>query len=659
MSDSLAAPTKTPGRPIPIRFRAPRGSVSDRPGRRASASLGQRFAGFAIATLLGAFSLIPEASAAGPEAAPGPAGSGPTDAPAVRPQPSPPAATKPRPARAPSLRRPTASPIDDSESPANLPPVALTPQVIFQLLASEIAIQRGQGGSAIATYLSLAAKTRDPRLARRATEIALAERSFDGALQGARLWRELAPRSTLAAQTLETILLSAGRLPEAEPLLAQRLEQLRKEGDVGPFYRQFGLQMARFPDPAAALAMLDRLSVRDSGQPEARLAAALLADAAGKPARAAAEAARAYALRPDDERIAVVTARLLRTTQAGPLNATRLLEGFVKRRPDASEARFQLARMHAEAGNVDAAREHMEIALRDNPDNPAVLFSLAQIAHQARQSALSEDYLKRYLALPETVRRDDGLAHLFLAQIEEEQGRPERAIEWLSKVTDGERRLPALAKRAQLMGKLGRVDEARTLLSSASADSPRERTQLVLAEAQVLRDARRTEESFEVLDRALAGNPDDTDLLYDHAMAAERLDRIEVMETSFRKLLAQRPDHAHALNALGYSLADRNLRLQEAHDLIRRALELSPDDPHIIDSMGWVLFRMGRLDESVRWLERALGIRAEAEIAAHLGEVLWKLGRTEEAKRAWRKARMVDPDNETLRSTLSRLDVSL
>lgn len=647
MSDSPAALTKTPDRAGTSCSRTPRG-----PGFA-------RLAAVAIAALFGTLGLVPGAFAADAESAPGAGGT--TDAPAVRPQPSPqpPAATKPRPARNPALRRPAPSAVDDSESPANLPPIALTPQVIFQVLASEIAIQRGQGGSAIATYLSLAAKTRDPRLARRATEIALAERSFDGALQGARLWRELAPRSALAAQTLETILLSVGRLPEAEPLLVQRLEQLRKDGDVGTFYRQFGLQMARFPDPAAALALLDRLSVRDASQPEARLAAALLADAAGKPARAAAEAARAHALRPDDERIAVVTARLLRATPAGPLNSTRLLEGFVKRHPNASEARFQLARMHAESGNVDAAREHMEIALRDNPDNPAVLFSLAQIAHQARQPALSEDYLKRYIALPETVRRDDGLAHLFLAQIEEEQGRPEQAIEWLSKVTVGERRLPALAKRAQLMGKLGRVDEARTLLSSASADSPRERTQLVLAEAQVLRDARRNEESFDVLDRALTRNVDDTDLLYDHAMAAERLDRIDVMEASFRKLLAQRPDHAHALNALGYSLADRNLRLPEAYELIRRALELSPEDPHIIDSMGWVLFRMGRLDESVRWLERAFGIRAEAEIAAHLGEVLWRLGRIEEAKRAWRKARAVDPDNETLRSTLSRLDVSL
>jgi tetratricopeptide (TPR) repeat protein len=551
------------------------------------------------------------------------------------------------------------SAVDDSESPANLPPVTLTPQVIFQVLASEIAIQRGQAGSAVATYLSLATQTRDPRLARRATEIAIAERSFDGALQGARLWRELAPRSTLAAQMLETILLSAGRLPEAEPLLSQRLEQIRKDGDVGVFYRQFGLQMARSSDPAAALALLDRLSIRDTAQPEARLAAALIADAAGKPARAVAEATRAYALKPDDERIAIVTARLLRNTPAGQLNATRLLEGFVKRHPAAAEARFQLARMHAEAGNVGAAREHMEIALRDNPDNPAAIFSLAQIAHQARQPELSEDYLKRYLALPDTVRRDEGLAHLFLAQIEEEQGRPERAIEWLAKVTDGERRLPALAKRAMLMGRLGQIEEARALLSTTQAETPREKTQLVLAESQVLREARRNEEAFQVLDRALAQSADDPDLLYDHAMAAERLDRIDVMEGSFRKLLALRPDHAHALNALGYSLADRNLRLPEAYELIRRALELSPEDPHILDSMGWVLFRMGRLEEAVRWLERALAIRAEAEIAAHLGEVLWQLGRTEEARRAWRKAKAADPDNATLRSTLSRLDVSL
>ncbi len=300
----------------------------------------------------------------------------------------------------------------------------------------------------------------------------------------------------------------------------------------------------------------------------------------------------------------------------------------------------------------------MERALSDEPDSPPILFSLAQIAYQTRQLDVAQDYLKRFLALAPGIPRDNAPAYLFLGQIAEDQKRLDDAIEWFAKITRGEQLAPAVVRRALLMGKLDRVDEARELLRGTSVPSTRERVQLIAAEAQLLRDRKRYDEAFAVLDKALESMPDNTELLYDQAMAAERLDRVDVMERGLRRLIELRPEHAHAYNALGYSFADRKIRLEEAQALIEKALKISPDDAHILDSLGWVLYRRGRYEEALVPLRRSFELRPEAEIAAHLGEVLWKLGRTDEARGIWREARSKEPENEILRETLARLNVS-
>lgn len=547
----------------------------------------------------------------------------------------------------------------EAEPAESLPPADLTPQVMFQLLASEIAAQRGEIGSATATYLSLARQTRDPRLARRATELALAERSLDRAMQGASLWRELSPGSLLAAQTLETLLLSTGKLADAEPLVAARQARARADNGLPEFYEQLQRTLMRASDKTAAFALIERVARPDESLAEARLAVAALAAAAGQHDRAAAEASKALALKPDDETAAVTAARFVAQTPAGTAAASRLLEGYLARHPRATEARFTYARLLAGEGRNEDARKQMELALREEPDNPPILFSLAQIAYQMKQLDVAEDYLKRYVGLPETVQRDNSPAYLFLAQLAEDRGRLPDAIAWLEKAGRGEQAVAATIRRALLMGKLGRVDEARELLRNTSVPTNRERAQLTAAEAQVLRDAGHPKEAFEVLDRALERLPNNPELLYDHAMAAERIDRVPVMEASLRKLIGLQPEHAHAYNALGYTFADRNIRLDEALALIEKALALSPEDPHILDSMGWVMFRLGRHDAALEYLRKAYAIRPEADVAAHLGEVLWSMGRAEDARKLWREARGREPENETLKETLARLNVAL
>jgi len=539
-----------------------------------------------------------------------------------------------------------------------LPQVELTPQLMFQLLASEIAAQRGEVGSAAATYLSMARQTRDPRLARRATELALVERSLDHALPAAELWHELSPNSPIATQTVESLWISTGRLDEAEPLLRARLAKARADHRLTEAYAQLQRALARSPDRKAALALIERLAAPDQGVAAARLAVAAVAHAADDTGRAAAEAEAALKLEPKNEDAAVAAARYVAQTPRGGAGAIELLGSFLAREPKAIEARFSLARLLAADGRSDDARAQFETALRQEPDSPGILFSLAQLAWQTKQPKVAEDYLRRYLALPAQVQRDNDPAYLFMGQLAEEAGRTAEAVDWYARVRRGEQFLPALVRRAVLLGKLGRVDEARDLLRSTSVGSVRERVQLTAAEAQVLREAGRDVEAFDVLAQALERHPENPDLLYDHAMAAERVDRLDTMEKSLRKLIALRPDNAHAYNALGYTFAERNIRLDEAQALIEKALALAPDDAHIIDSMGWVLFRRGELPGAVEQLQKAYRLRPEAEIAAHLGEALWKSGRPDEARRVWREASAREPGNKVLSETLARFKIA-
>jgi tetratricopeptide (TPR) repeat protein len=577
---------------------------------------------------------------------------GPDDAaPADSDQAEPPAA----PAAAPAAGT-QADAVGDVE---RLPDVPLTSELMFLLLASEVAAQRGEVGSAVTTYLSMARETRDPRLARRATELALSERALDPALQAATLWHELAPASALAAQTLETLWVSTGRLAEAEPLLRARLDAARAEGRLPQAYSQIQTLLARTSDKSGALAMLQRLSARDPKVPQAHLAVAAQASAAGDHELSAREAAAAFALAPADESIAVSAAQYVAQGSAGLDGAIALLQGFLERQPRSTEARFALARLLAGAERDDDAREQFELALKEDPTSPAILFSLAQLAWQTKHPKDAERYLNRYLGLPDGVPHDDSPAWLFLGQIAESDGRIDQAIERFGKVQPGEQYVPAVIRRALLISRQGRLEEAREVLHNAFATNNRDRVQLILGEAQVLRDAHRDDEAFQVLGQALERLPENPDLLYDYAMAAERLDRLELMETTLRKLIALRPDYAHAYNALGYTFADRNIRLEEAQRLIEKALELRPGDPNILDSMGWVLYRRGDMPGALAILRKAYALSPVVDIAVHLGEILWKTGKLDEARKVWRDARALEPGNEALRETLARLNVTL
>ncbi len=546
-----------------------------------------------------------------------------------------------------------------SYQPDNLPKVALTPPLLAKILAAEIGLQRQQLSTSYSTYQDLAIRTRDARLARRATEIALSGRAFEQALASAQLWSELDPSSTESQQTLETLQLATGRLKDVEPALARRLAKAREQGTLDENYLQLQRTLARIQDRKEGWAMLQRLSQPDLDVVSARMARAAVAASADQKQAAAEEATAALKLSPKNSTAAIAAAQYTQELPDGGQRAAGLLKSYLDRSPDDQSVRLALGRLYLSDNKLKEAGDTLRAALKSDPNNPQVLYSLAQTSYQAKDPAQAESYLKRFIALPESVPRENGPAYLFLSQIAEEGGRIPDAIDWLKKIQGGELYISAVAKRAQLLARDGNLEEARNLLQETTPRNQRERFALVSAEAQALREAGRYQESFDLLDKVVSKDPNTPDLLYDHAMAAERIDQIAVMEKSLRKLIELRPDSAHAYNALGYTLADRNQRLPEALELIKKAIALMPDDPQIIDSLGWVYYRMGDIPNALKHLREAYEAKPDVEVAAHLGEVLWTSGARDEAMKVWREASGREPKNEVLRGTLARLNVSL
>ena len=538
-----------------------------------------------------------------------------------------------------------------------LPSVELTDELVYKVVTSEIAFQRGDWQTAYVTMLSLAQQTRDPRLARRAAEMALTAKQADEALSAVRLWRTLAPNSEEATQYYLSFVILSDNLDEAQPILEQRLQEARPQ-TRGLLAFQMQRLLARAKDKNAAFSMLERILQPYLDLPEARLALAQGAYARGDTQRTRQEAETALKAKPDSE-LAILALVQVTPDKAESL---KLLADFVSRYPKARDVRMAYARMLIDQKQYAKARAEFEALLKDQPQDLTSLYALGVLGMQTNDLKSAEHYLTTYLnvlsAKPDD-ERDPSQALLLLAQIAEERKDSDAVLKWLSQIEPGETYLNAQIKRAQVIAKRGDLAGARKLLRELKVSGDREEAQIVIAEGQLLRDANQLQEAMDVFKVGVARFPTNTDLLYDYAMAAEKSSQWDVMESALRKIMELAPNNQHAYNALGYSLAERNVRLQEAHILIDKALKLAPDDPFIMDSMGWVQFRLGNLKEAEALLRRAYELRPDVEIAAHLGEVLWVKGQKEDAQRLWRDAQTKDPQNDTLKSTLARLNVNL
>ncbi len=528
-----------------------------------------------------------------------------------------------------------------------LPNQELTAQILYQALLAEIAGQRGSLATSAAVYLDLAGRTRDPRIARRAAEVAFHARELDTALKAARLWVEIDPESPQARQMLAGLLVGANRLDELQPHVAKLLSQ---EGDnLRDGLLRLNRLFARHPDKKAALALVEELTTPYVGMAEAHHARAQAALHAGAWQRGIEAVDKALALRPDWDQAVLLKAQLQRPDSAEA--ALQTLHGYLAAHPKAREIRLQYARGLVGERKYPEARAEFQRLLDDFPGNADVVYAVAVLSMQLNDWTTAEENFKKLL---EGEFAEINTVRLYLGQIAEERKRPEEALGWYAQVTPGEQHLAARIRAAQVLSKQGRLEDGRKLLHETQVPAA-ERVQLLLAEAQLLRGAGQAAAAFELIDGGLATQSEQPEFLYESALLAEKIGRPDVLESRLRKLIQLKPDHAHAYNALGYSFAERNERLEEARQLIAKALQLAPEDPFILDSMGWVLFRTGDHPGALNYLQRAFAIRDDPEIAAHLGEVLWALGRRDEAKKTWHEAQKANPGNEALAEVIKRL----
>ena len=523
----------------------------------------------------------------------------------------------------------------------------LSEPTLYEFLIGEIALQRGDLPLAANTYLDLARRTRDPRVARRAVEVANQAKEITLALDAARLWNELEP-SVHALQVLAATLVAAKRVEEAGPVI----EKLFSADGVNRenAFMQLNRLLAGNPDKIANQRVVRNIAAKYPQLPQAHFAVAQAAAIAGDNDGAITAAREAQKLQPDWELAVLLEAQVLQ--QRSPAAAAKRLGEFVESYPSAREARLSYARVLVLEKRLPEARKQFEAVANASPKNPDVVYAVGLLAYQLKDYSAAEEYMKRVLSLG--YRDPEGVRYV-LGQIAEEQKLWPRAIEWYESIDTGDHVMPARMRTANAIAKQGKLDEARAFLKRVAAENPEDVVQLIVAEAQLLRDAQRHAEAFALLSDALGKQPEQPDLLYDLALTAEKLERFDLLETHLRKLIEVKPDHAHAYNALGYSFADRNTRLPEARKLIEKALELAPEDYFIMDSMGWILYREGDLKGAARELRRAYSGRPDAEIGAHLGEVLWVMGERDEARRVWDEALKAGPENETLLKTIKRL----
>lgn len=530
-----------------------------------------------------------------------------------------------------------------------LPDVALTDRLLYEFLLADVAAQRGRPELAAQVYLDLARATRDPRVARRAAQLTFEAHQYDQSLEAFRLWQQLEPESPLAKQMLVSLLLSGGKLAEARPHVAELLAA-DPQGAGHTFINLYGL-LARVPDKSAVLDWLGEVAQPYPKMAEAHWAVAQAAAAAGQPARALAAARQASVLRPEWDLAVMLQAQL--TQRDEPQQAAALLRRHLEAHPEQQNVRLYLARMLLEQKKYVPARAEFEQLLQQRPGNAEIAFAIAMISMQMGELERAEGELRAALA-GTSGKKDEDTLHFYLGQLGEARQDEAAALGHYRQIKGGDRYFDAQLRVAYLLHKQGQAAQAREVLHQVKTDSDAQRVQLLLIEAQFLREAGQQEESFKLLNGALARFPQHPDLLYQAGLAADKLKDYATFERLMRKLIETEPGNAQAYNALGYGWLERNVRIAEAMELVQKAYALLPDDAAILDSMGWGYFRLNDLEQSLAFLRRAFAANPDPEIAAHLGEVLWIKGERKQAESVWRDSAKDHPDSAVLQAVMRR-----
>jgi tetratricopeptide (TPR) repeat protein len=538
-------------------------------------------------------------------------------------------------------------------------------ELFYQLLLGELNARSGEPGTGFSIVLDAARKTNDPLLYERAVSIAIQARSGDAALQAARAWKQAQPQSREANRQYLQVLIALNRVAEtAEPLKTD-------------------IALADIKERAVVIALIPRNYSRVSDKKLAsNVVEQALADylAPGATAPSAWTAVGRMRLAASDTSGALDAVRRAQTADGkaeGPaLLALELMdpkqplaEPIVKRYLDSGaplvEIRMGYARALLDTQRYAEAGTQLQIINREKPDFAEAWLVQGTLQVQDNNLGAADASLKRYVNLADeqarSEERDRGLtqAYLSLAQIAEKRKDFALAESWLAKIDSSQQLASAQNRRASILAKQGKLQEARALIRALPERNDADKRMKLLSEVQLLRDQKQYQGAYELLSQGYARDPKDAELLYDQAMMAEKLDRLAEMERLLRQLMTEKPDYHQAYNALGYSFAERNVRLPEAKALIQKALTYAPGDPFITDSLGWVEFRMGNKSAAIKILEEAYKTKPDPEIAAHLGEVYLSNGQRDKALAIWKEGVLLNPENETLLETLQRLRVKL
>ena len=554
---------------------------------------------------------------------------------------------------------------DPTPTPAPPSNSALNGELFYQLLLGELSAQRGDAGVGFSLVLDAARKTGDARLYQRAVEIALEARAGESALQAARAWKQAHPASRDANRYVLQILIGLNRLGEtAEPL--KREIALADVKDRALTITLLPRYFARSSDKKAAAEVLEQALAEHLGNGATGAAAwsavGRLRLEAGDSAGALEAARRGQAQDARAEGPVLLALALMAPNQPG---AEAIVRKYLDGRPMV-EVRLAYTRALLDAQRYGEASQQVKVVTTEKPEYVEAWLIRGTLELQDNHPDQAERSLKQFLELMQTRRGTHGLeepnralaqAYLSLAQIAEQRKDYKLAESWLAKISSPEDLVRTQSRRAGILARQGKINEARELIRNLPERTPADARVKLSSEVQLLRDNKLYQQAYELLAEATLRDPRDYDLLYDQATLAEKLGRPEEMERLLRRIMAEKPEYHHAYNALGYSFADRSVRLNEARQLIMKALEYAPDDPFITDSLGWVEFREGNKTEALRVLQKAYRARPDAEIAAHLGEVLWSMGQREQALSIWREGLQLNPENETLVETLKRLRV--
>lgn len=557
-----------------------------------------------------------------------------------------------------------AQPAPAAKDAVTAPVSALDAELFYEVLLGELNAAAGEPGAGYSLLLDAARKANDGALYQRAVEVALQARSGDAALLAARAWRQAQPGSREARAYTLQILIALNRLEEAGRMLEDDIAA-SPAGERAALIASAPRAFFRAPDRALAATVVESALARSVAQPEtapvAHVAIGRMRLLAGNAAGALASAQRAQALDPTAEGPVLLALDLMGPGQ--PL-AEALVTRYLAGQP-MPEVRLAYARTLVEGDRLVDAMAQAEAVTREKSDLAEAWLLLGSLQAQLRRPDPAEASLKRYLALTETARRETSeprgatQAFLILAGISEQRRDFASAEAWLNRIENPGDIVSVQSRRASVLARQGKLEAARALLRGLPERNPGDARTKLLAEVQLLREQRQYQAAYDLLGEAVVRDPADAELLYDQALMAEKLGNLTEMERLLRQLIAAKPDYHHAYNALGYSLAERNIRLPEALELVQKALSYAPADPLIQDSLGWVEYRLGRKAEALKILEGAFKAKPDPEIAAHLGEVLWSLGHHERATAVWRAGLQLSPDNEALAETLKRLKVKL